>query len=378
MRILFTGFTSRTIGSDRNQYDYLSNVGVLAHTLELAGHKVDQRAVSLETDPCIEEDYDCALIGIATMQGLASRYKIGATWAMHRFGSRAGLFPSDGKNVSVFPSSVLTCLSGSHGDRTPLEYFFYGQLDKEKPHFVEADIAAAMPGNAFQSVLQRLPHSVHAPSCAWNILIPTHSWGNPLVYQQHFGAPVSTWDPTNIAIPMQFTPSELDADGRLKFDGPTGTPADIGGRKRAWVVSSLQDQGPWIKKQKCAWSVITVGNKRKAAKGEGDGYMPEKEMIASYYRDNWGALVFGYPLASGGWWRMRIIHAGMAGIVSCCDENDARCMPTAFKFSRISLEKSSDAKLAEVAEQQWQQLRSSAMSVDESVTLVDNFVKNLI
>src|SRR4051812_9149910 len=122
MKILFTGFTSRTIGSDRNQYDYTSNVFVLKRALELAGHTVEARAVSIEEDPCIDEDYDCAVVGIAACQGMSSRYKIGAMWALHKFGSRAGIFPSDGKNIYIFPGSVRTCLTGNHGARSPLEY----------------------------------------------------------------------------------------------------------------------------------------------------------------------------------------------------------------------------------------------------------------
>lgn len=371
MRILFTGFTSRTIGSDRNQYDYMCNVDVLRRALELAGHTVDQRAVDIETDPVIEEDYDCALIGTAAVQGLSSRYKIGALWALGRFGKRAAIFPSDGKNVWVFPGSVRTCLTGSHGDRTPLQYFFRGQLENEQ--FVGAEFAETNYSAFFQDILERLPHSETNPKCDWPVLIPTHSWGNPTIYQRHFGGPVQTWDPTNIALPMQFHPGELALDGRLP-DVHTALNKE---RKRQWILATLQAQDGWVKKMKPSWPVLTIGNKRKARAGEGDGYIPERQLITEYYTKYWGMLAFGYPLAEGGWWRMRYVHAALAGIVTCCDEADARRMPPSYQHSRIMLERWSDEKLEQVAQNQHTELMEAATSVDQTVATVDGFVRAL-
>ena len=205
---------------------------------------------------------------------------------------------------------------------------------------------------------------------------------NPVVYQRHFGGPVTCWDPTNVAIPMQFNalpgggPLSLEApDGRL-FNEGRGV-ADLP-REKAWLVTSLQDQTPWIKKQQCKWPVIVVGNKRKAREGEGLDYIPEREVILNYYTKYWGHLAFGYPLAEGGWWRMRYVHAALAGIVTCCDENDARRMPEDYRHSRIMLERWSDDKLREVAHNQFIQLMDSAWSTDQAVNTVDAFVKGLV
>ena len=378
MKILFTGFTSRTIGSDRNVYDYMSNVFVLQRALELAGHTVDVRAVSLLEDPCIEEDYDCALVGIAACQGLSSRFKLGALWALHKFGKRAAIFPSDGKNIYVFPSSVKTCLTGQHFDGTiqldPIDYFL-GYLQREKNNTVEWQLGREMK-DVWRSVLERLPHSDVNPKCDWPMLVPTHSWGNASLYARHFGAAVTNWDPTNVAIPMQFNvlpgggPASLEVGGRL----PEATNTH---REHAWVVSSLQDQSQWIKKQKCKWPVMTIGNKRKARDGEGVDYVPEMDLIRDVYTRYWGHLAFGYPLADGGWWRMRYIHAALAGIVTCCDENDARKMPESYQFSRVSLERFSDDKLREVAHTQFIQLMDAAWPAERAIATVDEFVRPL-
>jgi len=375
MKILFTGFTSRTVGSERNVYDYFSNVFALEGVLKLAGHTVDTRSVSLIRDPCIDEDYDCALIGVAACQGLSSRFKLGACWALHKFGKRAGIFPSDGRNIYTFPSSVLTCLLGQHYDKVtdrqldPIAYFL-GDLQQEKNNVVDTDIGHHPEfRTVWRSVLERLPHG-DKPRCAWPVLIPTHSWGSPLVYRQHFGVPVTIWDPTNVAIPMQFQPDQFGPDGRLlQNDRP---------RERAWIVSSLQDQSAWIKKQNCKWPVIVVGNKRKAREGQGIDYMPERELIETYYRQYWGHLAFGYPLSDGSWWRMRYIHAALAGAVTCCDPADAMKMPEAYKHSRVMLERFSDEKLANVALQQHQQLKTASWSVDRAVETVNTFVKELV
>jgi hypothetical protein len=175
-------------------------------------------------------------------------------------------------------------------------------------------------------------------------------------------------------------PMSLMADGRLpcadmkplRLDGPEG-----GGRERKWILATLQAQDGWIKKMKPSWPVITIGNKRKARAGEGDGYIPENELILKYYSRYWGMLAFGYPLAEGGWWRMRYIHAAMAGIVTCCDEADARRMPPAYQHSRIMLERWSDDKLAQVARDQHTELMESADSVDTTVERLNGFVTAL-
>lgn len=374
MKVLFTGFTSRTIGSDRNVYDYMSNVFVLEQALRLAGHDVTTRAVSLMEDPCIEEDFDVAIVGIAACQGLSSRFKLGACWALHKFGKRAGIFPSDGKNIYIFPSSVKTCLTGTHMDGDvqldAIDYFL-GFLQRDKNNIADVELGREMKP-IWRSVLERFPHTDYQPHCDWKMLVPTHSWGQGNVYARHFGAEVTTWDPTNVAIPMQYGDT-LAPDGRM-IECHTALATE---RKREWVVSSLQDQGAWIKKQKCKWPVVTVGNKRKARQGEGVDYIPEMEMIKDYYTKYWGHLAFGYPMADGGWWRMRYVHAAKAGIVTCCDEADARRMPEDYRHSRIRIETRTDEQLAEIAVNQHLQLMDSAWPSERAVETVDAFVKSL-
>jgi len=372
MKILFTGFTSRTTGSEQIRYDYLSNVFVLKRALELAGHEVDCRPVSLQTDPCIEEDYDCAVVGTAACHSMSSRFKLGALWTMHKFGTRAGIFPSDGMNLYMFPTSLRTCLTGEHGARTPYEYFLSGQFDKT--NVVDAEFAADM-GPLFTSILERLPWSESNPHCDWRVLVPTHSWGNPEVYRRYYGTKdLMTWDPTNVAIPMQFPAGTLAPDGRLVAVHT----ALANERKRAWIVSSLQNQAVWIKRQNCKWPVVVIGNKRTASRGEGADYIPELQLIEEYYTKHWGHLAFGYPLADGGWWRMRYVHAALAGIVTCTDETNARRMPPDFQHSRIMLERFSDEKLAEVALNQHLQLMDSAWPADRAIETVDAFVRGLV
>lgn len=383
MRVLFTGFTSRTIGSERNVYDYMSNVFVLEKALQLAGHVVDTRPVSLLTDPCIEEDYDCAIVGIAACQGLSSRFKLGAMWALSRFGKRAGIFPSDGRNIAVFPSSVRTCLTGEHRDKNlgnqliePVDYFL-GQLQGDRNNIADVAEGRKMRG-VWQDILSRLPHSETNPKCDWRMLVPTFSWGNGMVYGRHFGTTVTTWDPTNIAMPMQFGPNELGPTGKLPRPMDMFIREGIEVRERAWVLSSLQDQGPWLKKQNCKWPIIIVGNKRAARAGEAFDYVPERELIERFYQRYWGHLAFGYPLADGGWWRMRYIHAALAGIVTCCDENDARKMPLSYQHSRIMIERYEERALQDLAATQHKELMAAATSADEAIARVDGFVKGLV
>lgn len=383
MKVLFTGFTSRTVGSDRNVYDYMSNVFVLQRALELAGHEVTARPVSLLEDPCIEDDFDCAVVGIAAMQGLSSRFKLGGLWALERFGKRAGIFPSDGKNIYTFPSSVLTCLEGVHYDKVqkkhldPIDYML-GALQQEKNNINDAEFGGLNQDghplrDVWKSVLRRLPHVPMKAKCDWPVLIPTHSWGNPTVYQRHFGAPVTTWDPTNIAIPMQFPAGSLAPDGRL-VHCHTALQHE---RIRRWIVSSLQDQSGWLKKMKCKWPIAEIGNKRKARDGEGEGYIPELELVHNVYTKSWGHLAFGYPLADGGWWRMRYVHAALAGIVTCCDAADQVKMPDGYKFTRAQIELMTDEGLTRTALRQHEDLKAASTSADEAISRVNSFVEAL-
>lgn len=377
MRILFTGFTSRTVGSEHNVYNYMCNVDILRRALELAGHTVDQRTVSLETDPCVEEDYDCALVGVAAINGLSSRYKLSGLWTLARFGKRAGIFPSDGKNVYIFPNSVQTCLTGDHKldgvAIDPIEYML-GFLQRERNNVVEYQLGSIPEfKQVWREVLAKLPGLVGMRRCEYPVIVPTFSWGRAHVYTRHFGSPATVWDPTMIALPQQFPPDTLAADGRL-VECHTALNTE---RKREWILSSLQDNSAWLKKIKPSWPVLEIGNKRKAKEGKGLAYVPEEELIRKYYTSYAGTLAFGYPLAEGGWWRMRLIHAALAGIVTCCDPQDAQTMPPAFQHSRIMLERWTNEKLAEVALQQHQQLVGQAWSVDKTVATVDGFVKAL-
>ncbi len=374
MKILFTGVTSRGVGSDRNIYDYMCNVNVLAEALRKAGHEVDHRPVSLMTDPCPEEDYDCALVGVGALNGFSSRFVLGAMWTLSRFGKRAGIFPSDGKNVAIFPASVGSCGPGGEHQCGPFPAYINGE-SRNPNNVIEHEFFRQQAGAGEQwlaAVLNNLPQTGRL-RCAYKALFPLHSWGKPDVYGRAWGCEAFGWDPTNVAIPMQFPSSTLALDGRLPFvHGALATE-----RKREWVLASLQDNSAWLKKLKPSWPVASVGNKRAAKAGTGNEYVPEETIIHDYYRNYAGTLAFGYPLGHGGWWRMRYIHAALAGCVTCCDATDAIPMPDSFKHSRIMLERWPNEKLAEVALAQHEDIKRTAWSVAETVDAVDLFVKGL-
>lgn len=380
MKVLITGFTSRTIGSDRNVYDYVANVSLMVQAIRAAGHAVDIRALSLVDDVDPQDDYDVTLVGVAACQGLSSRYKLSGLWALHKFGKRAGIFPSDGQNVKVFPSSVLTCLSGNHHDNRdnnrkldPVDYML-GFLQRERNNVVDAKLGFEMK-DVWRDVLNRLPHSLTAPKCEWPVLVPTFPWGKSVVYQRHYGSPFATcWDPSPFALDhiRASVFNELGTDGRL---------LPLGERERQWVLAALQDNSKWLAKQRCAWPVLEIGNKRKAADGLGEAYIPETELFRQTYRENWGVLGFAYgaPLSGdGGWWRTRVIHAAMAGAVYVADKDDARCMPAPYDLSRALVERWSNDRLADQAGAQHEVLMQTLLSKDESASRVDTFLRSLM
>lgn len=370
MKILMTGFTSRTVGSDRNLYDYMCNVDVLRETLKLAGHDVDQRQVSLIHDPDIASDYDAAIVGVAAANGLSSRYKLGSLHVLATFGTRVGIFPSDGKNVAIFPASVQSETRHASHSCGPYPAYLLGEGMGERNNVVEAKVGRAYEEQtgAFAAVLEKLPQT-RKLACEFPALFPLHSWGRPDVYARAWGARVTAWDPSLVALRMQFP--DLTVGERLPC-------AEMNVRERAWILASLQDNGPWLKKQGCKWPVVSIGNKRAAKAGLGHDYVSEDVLIRDYYTAYFGTLAFGYPLGKGGWWRMRYWHAALAGCITLCDEQDAASMPKAFQWQRFQIERMDDEKLAETALAQYRALCESATSVDETVGTVDRFVKSLI
>lgn len=350
MRILFTGFTSRTVGG-RAVYDYLSNVDVLRRSLETLGHVVDQRRVSLtETD--LTERYDVAFVGIAACNGLSSRFKLGALWTMSQFGSRAALFPSDGRNVGVFVNSVRTSIRN-------LDTFLGGKLG-ERNNVVEHEIGAASSWHpTWLDLLPRLlTGSERRGRHVWQMLVPTFSWGSAEPYARAFDAPVTVWDPTSLAWPMQF-------QHRDQMSAITN-------RARTWVMPTLQDNDRWLDHNRGSWPVIQVGNKRK-----GEPYISEIELINTFYRQNWGTLAFGYPLAEGGWWRMRYVHAAIAGAVTCCDRGDGQVAGAPYRHSRPDIEGMTEPQLNTLAAQQWAWLFDRAKTREETLEVLRSFVSKL-
>ena len=344
MKILMTGFTSRTVGG-RPTYDYMSNVYVLKHALELAGHEVDQRRVSIEeTD--LTQRYDTAIVGIAACNGLSSRYKLGAMWTMSQFGARAGIFPSDGKNVGQFISSVRTSIN--HLDT------FLGKKLRERNNIIEHELGEQRK-EIWKTVLNLLLQGDHP----WPVLVPTFSWGNARPYERTFRAPVTIWDPTCLAWPMQFKTSDQMS--------PPSTP-----RQRRWVMPTLQDQDRWLDKQRGSWEVLEIGNKRK-----GEAYVPEKELIEGLYRENWGTMAFGYPMSDGGWWRMRYIHAAIAGAVMYCGYEDHYVIGGPYKHARPQIENMPDGELENLARSQHEWLFDKAWPEQKAIEAVDSFVRGL-
>lgn len=353
MRILFTGFTSRTVGS-KSLYDYLSNVLVLRRALEAAGHEVDCRRVRLEGDDLeIEQHYDAAMIGIAACNGFSSRYKLGALWTMNRFGRRAGIFPSDGRNIPMVMNSVATSI------RNPDTFLGYKMLDKN--NIIDYQLGSTPQMRAiWNETLQRLRDGQHTSP----MLVATFPWGTTQPYATMFKTKVTQYDPTNLAWPLQLESTERWAE--------------IGERRRAWIAPSLGDQDSWLNKNLGEWHVIEVGNKRRD-----DGYVPELELLQRY-RTFEGVLAFGYPMmpAAAGWWRSRFMHAAIAGAVLCCDIKDRQAISTwavnnPYGASRPEVEALQGPELRALAARQYDFFFSSAWSAERAAQTVDTFVKGL-
>lgn len=331
MKILMTGFTARHVGSTRLRYDYLNIPRMLAATLRELGHEVEQRRVTPGEQL---RGYDLALVGIIPPNKLVATYQYGALWTLRVMESRALLFPDDWTIVGL--RSGLRVVS----DQLKASDFRLDRPNKDR-------------AIRLRKQLYRTLDLLAGPNCPWSVLVPLFGWGNiKELLAEVLDANAYTWDPSSLVSPSRSLPR-----------GP-------GPRLRRWILGSLANHEPWVRNLKLRWPVRYYGNAKL-----NQHVLPEVVLIEEY-ANCWGVLAPRYPKVGCGWWRVRYLHAVWARSVLYCDRADAVKIGPSYELPS-NVEELTDAKLAEIADRQREELNRTIASRASVLDRLDMITKEV-
>lgn len=343
MKVLITGVTSRMIGSTRLRYDYLSNVSLIKKALELSGHEVEVRKVSVEeTD--VADKYDCALVGLAHIYSLGAGYYPEATNILAKFQERAALYCDDWACVGL-GETLRGVLRG--WDR----YLNWRKYPHDKYYLDQMQ-------DVIEGVVRGSAPEYPGSYCQWPMLLPIFSWGDVREFMrdnlQFHGQILEGFDPTS----LYETPS---------FEGTLPSR-----RYKQWTLAVLQNHDQWLKKLGLEWPVITMGNKRK-----GEPVLPESKVVQAY-ANSWGVMAPKYPKAGTGWWRVRYVHAADTRSIMLCDPEDGKHIGPSFEIPAHMIEKMSTVDLCALSENQRNEFYSHVPSPDKVAAQVNAFIGQIL
>lgn len=344
MKILMTGMTPRTIGSKKLLYSFMSNCSVIKTTLELAGHTVEQRAVSLE-EKNVGDNYDVALVGLSVPQSLSSRYVFGALWTAEQFGIERVRFYVDDWLLHQFISQLES------GLREPEKRYY------SLPNRMDHELAKSKT----DIWVKWFTHLAKEP---YNLLLPCFTWSKPrhMLPRMEHVTPV-IFDPT----PLAFVDSEILCGEKCEVKLQPAKPED---RARTWTLATLRDLTYWYEKQTFGWPVQLYGNKRLNQE-----VVTERQLLDIYCK-SWGVLGAPYAAVSSGCgWRVRYIHSAITESVLVVDPEEGRTAGPCYNLNRKALEKATTEQLADIAGRQRKHLIEKSWKMDELVSNMDAFIR---
>ena len=337
VKILFTGFTARGIGSKRLRQEYITASSLFPQAMRDCGFDVDVRSVKAGEDL---SQYAAAFVLINPPGSFSSSYLIDSCYVMSRMGTKACLFLDDFLVNAAFASNAKSCTKDYDTWTTGLKR--RGHMKNQSDIFVKL---------AFD-IIKR----VIAPRCPWKILAPFFPWGDPLkAIGRDIDARVSIFDPSCYAIEM----------------GPKPQPVLDGLRQRKWVVAALRQ--PIIDATvklfpDTQWGTLNFG---------GDNQILETE-LAEVYAKTWGMMIPMQEIAGVGWWRYRYILATQARMVIHGCQEDNLSMGEPFKSHSLKdIESLSDAGLISLSNEQLNWFNRNIWTQSKFLAFTEKFVEDL-
>ena len=349
MRILFTGFTPRGIGSDRLLYSYMSNIDVMKLALEKAGHEIDHRPVHVD-ETGLADRYDILMVAIAIPQSLSSRYLFGAMWAMEQFPVNRIRFTVDDWLLHQMESQLTSGLKDPQTRLYRLDNRFDRELALEK-----TDVWTKW----FKFLRDE----------QYKLLLPAFPWARTEKLTPKLRCRGVIFDPS----PAAFSDPKSMCGSEYPVEIPMVDPKD---RERKWTLAAMRDVKPWLdtktKKQPFTWPLEQVGNKR-----QGQPVLEEVDLLTKVYPYRWGIVgaPYGAGVAAGGGWRARYIHAALTHSILLLDAEEGMAAGLPYYLFSKKVEDMSTDELQATAIKQATYLREKTWSMDQLVTNLDTFVK---
>ena len=329
MKILITGCTAIMANSPRKQTDIVTSLPCLKFALEDMGHVVDWRGVTVGEDL---SSYDVVVISLAPLGNWGTHYMGGSLWALMSH-PNIRLAVDDWQTRGIHKSCQGLIKQDKYFQKVIWGHW-KGKVD-DKYEEVLRDAVRSL-------CFQYWPHRT---------LVPAWDGGDLRVLA--LPGPLTNWDPTRYMRSYDFV----------------GPPLPPHAKNRRWVFASLTSKVDWLNKQKFKWPVARYGNVR-----EGQQKLEEHSLVR-VYRDSWGVISPLHNVSAAGWWRVRFWLAATSGCVMMCEESEARILGPSYKIITAEVEKMSNEGLAEIAQNQFNDLDKLTWQKDRVSTTLEEFFK---
>lgn len=308
MRILMTGLTARSVGSEKLRYDYLTFAFILRDALVELGHTVEMRTTEIGE---ALSGFDKILVCASLLSSQGSRHVHRAGDVLARYPEKCMLYFDDWSVEKLGYDTNMIC--NRHWERHTKKF-------REKEY--------ATVGPEWTECIRMAYLRLIAPEgCPWKVIAPMFPWGDhERLMRGNIKAELIALDPSGMVKVPEFI-----------FKGP---------RKKRWVMASLSDHTDFLKKYPGSWPVDQLGNKR-----QDQPVVTEQEVVQAY-AESWGVLSPAYQKAGCGWWRARYNYAAATKSVMFCGNMDGSQIGEPFTKSRWLVEKMDEGELAELASEQ--------------------------
>lgn len=319
MRVVFTGFTARDVGSLKSKFAGMADpCAALEEAARRLGHEVRRGWPR----PDLIEGADVLVVNYGDAGSMSSRHGPAcmALQVLH-----------EGRIVRVLGDANLGQYSRSLRTR-------WTDADKLA---ARADFAYGLCPDWIEDVAEEAAALVWAHSrwTEWpGSTCGAHPWGDRELLHEALGHRIEHF---------------IDYSSLMPRPALIATPP----RERRWAMAGLNDYDAWIAERGPSWPVERWGP------GTRVGMVPESRVLSELYPRCWGVLSppRGHTGRGSGFFRTRAVHAARAGCVWAGDAGESAPMPESHRASLREVESYRDPSgLA-----RWQAESLAAESWDE-------------
>lgn len=301
MKILITGCTGRQVkpineATTGRGVDRINDTQIIAESLLALEHQVDKRAISFGEDL---SQYDLVIVGIGQLGSMNYASMVfDALWAVHS-AKRLLVFHEDWK------------IDGTIKSFTKVESVLDIEKMKDKKYEDGKLFYPTLGNPAFDSqiALNAMQRIVKGD---YDALVPAFDWGSKDIIRDT----LKCKNIYNIDLtPYVLEAYEINPHGSNKslfdFEEP---------KKKDYMLATLGDHRPWVKRQKLGWDVQYFGTAKFAKK-----LQSERDVFEECKR-HWAILAPEYPHAGSGWFRIRYVYTALADSIIIAADKDIEAL----------------------------------------------------